>query len=99
MKDCTCPTKVLTKQRIEKFASRARAYICTYHYIEQMLNKENAARVVAIDGENPTASSAARQQFLFSEVDRVMRNFKAHRCVLDFDTGFVNSELKEVKEE
>jgi hypothetical protein len=27
VKDCTCPTNVLTKQRIEKFASRARAYM------------------------------------------------------------------------
>ena len=34
VKDCTCPTNVLTKQRIEKFASWARAYICTFHHIE-----------------------------------------------------------------
>jgi hypothetical protein len=27
VKDCTCPKTVLTKERIEKFAARARAYI------------------------------------------------------------------------
>jgi hypothetical protein len=35
VKECTCPINVLTKERIEKFASRARAYICTYHHLEQ----------------------------------------------------------------
>jgi hypothetical protein len=35
VKDCTCPVNVLTKQRIEKFASCARAYICTYHHLHQ----------------------------------------------------------------
>jgi hypothetical protein len=104
VKDCTCPTNVLTKQRIEKFASRARAYICTYHHLQQK-NKENAAGVVAIDDENPTttntashvATGATKQELLYSEIDRLMKNFKAHRCALDFDRGFVNSELKEVK--
>ena len=31
---------------------------------------------------------------MYSEIDR---NFKAHRFALDFDRGFVNSELKEAK--
>jgi hypothetical protein len=31
----TCPESVPTKVRIEKFAARARAYICTYHHLEQ----------------------------------------------------------------
>ena len=29
VRECTCPERVLTKVRIEKFAARARAYICT----------------------------------------------------------------------
>ncbi len=95
---------MLTKQRIEKFTSRARAYICTYHHIEQK-NKEPAAGVVADDDENPTASntashvasSAAKQELLYSEIDRHMKNFKAHWCALDFDRGFLNCELKEAK--
>jgi hypothetical protein len=35
VKECTCPATALTKDRIEKFASRARAHICTYHHLEQ----------------------------------------------------------------
>jgi hypothetical protein len=29
----------------------------------------------------------------------MMKAFKGHRCALDFDCGFVNSELKKGKEE
>ena len=39
----------------------------------------------------------AKQELLYSEIDRLMKNFKAHRCALDIDRGFVNSELKEAK--
>jgi hypothetical protein len=28
---------------------------------------------------------------------RLMKAFNGHRCALDFDRGFVNSELKEAK--
>ncbi|KAI2488872.1 hypothetical protein MHU86_25926 [Fragilaria crotonensis] len=35
VRDCTCPDSVLTKVRMEKFAARARAYISTYHHLEQ----------------------------------------------------------------
>ncbi|KAI2501400.1 hypothetical protein MHU86_13067 [Fragilaria crotonensis] len=40
VKESTCPASVLTKIRIE-FASRARAYICTYHHIEEEKNKRS----------------------------------------------------------
>ncbi len=35
MRECTCPVNVLSKVRIEKFALPARAYICTYHHLDQ----------------------------------------------------------------
>jgi hypothetical protein len=31
---CTCPVNVLSKKRIQKFAARTRAYICTYHHLD-----------------------------------------------------------------
>ena len=36
---------------------------------------------------------AKKQQLLYSEIERLMKNFKVHRCALDFDRGFVNAEL------
>ena len=98
VKDCICPTNVLTRVRVEKFASRARAYICTSHHLEQMSLQNKAADAITVN-ENSTSDAAPagalKQELLYSEIERLMKAFKGHRCALDFDRGFVNSELKE----
>jgi hypothetical protein len=98
VKDCTCPTNVLTRVRVEKFAARARAYICTYHHLEQKNLENKAADAITVD-ENSTSNAAPvgvlKQELLYSQIERLMKAFKGHRCALDFDQGFVNSELKE----
>jgi hypothetical protein len=92
---------VLTKKRIEKFAARARAYICTYHHLykEQM-------RVAAEHKDSNSASNANRtspadripshkqQELLYSDIEGPSKVFKGHSCALDFDGGFVHSELR-----
>jgi hypothetical protein len=60
VKECTCSSTVLTKGRIEKFASQARAYICTYHHIVEQ-QKQQAAIVAATD-ENSTVTSAPKNK-------------------------------------
>ncbi|KAI2512572.1 Sigma factor PP2C-like phosphatase [Fragilaria crotonensis] len=87
VKDCACPIKVLTKERIEKFASRARAYICTYHHLEQLQQQVAAAAV----NEDPNSSATARirvtpipthikQELLsYSDIERVKKDFRSHR--------------------
>jgi hypothetical protein len=35
-----------------------------------------------------------KQELLFTKIEQMMKDFKVHRCALDFDRGFVNSELK-----
>ena len=99
VKDCTCPDNVLTKVRIEKFAARARAYICTYHHLEQQKHAggagpDNTDDVLENNGDPPK-----QQELLYSEIERLMKAFKGHRCALDFDRGFVHAELKEAKAE
>ena len=91
VRDCTCPENVLTKVRIEKFAARARAYICTYHHLEQQ--KQRAVSQNSNDCE--AAQQPKQEELLYSEIERLMKAFKGHRCALDFDWGFVHSELKE----
>ncbi len=90
-KECTCPVTVLTKDRIEKFASRTRAYICSYHYLEQCagaVSECNDSRVAAV-------GATIKQELLYFEIERLMKAFKGHRCAIDFDLGFVNSQLIE----
>ncbi len=42
---------------------------------------------------------APKQELLYSQIERLMKAFKTHRCALDFDRGFVHSELKSAKVE
>ena len=103
VKECTCPINVLTKERIEKFASRARAYICTYHHLEQ---QQQQAAAVANEDPNSSATASSpiptqiKQELIsYSDIERVRKDFKCHRCVLDFDSGFVHSQLRNAKVE
>ena len=107
VKESTCPENVLTKVRIEKFASRARAYICTYHHIEEEKNKKQRLSAVAAEiveepatvlPDGDAVPNPKHQELLYTEIERLMKAFKGHRCALDFDRGFVHSELKEVIE-
>jgi hypothetical protein len=94
VKESTSPVEQLQEDRIRRFAARARAYICTYYY----LGKKTAAG--ASGGTNNSLVTeepqlvTKEQQLLFSEIERLMKDFKVHRCALDFDRGFVNAELK-----
>ena len=104
VKDCTCPVNVLTKQRIEKFALRARAYICTYHHLYQeqkqaSAEQEDSNSASNADSTSPVAGipSHKQQDLLYSEIERLSKAFKGHRCALDFDSGFVQSELRNAK--
>ena len=91
VRDCTCPEKVLTKVRIEKFAARARAYICTYHHLEHQ--KQQGAGARSQNSEN--REEPKQQELLYSEIERLTKAFRGHRCALDFDRCFVHSELKQ----
>jgi hypothetical protein len=107
VKECTSPENVSTMVRIEKLASRARAYICMYHCIEEEKNKKKRLGAVAADiVEEPATAlpdgdavpNPKHQELHYTEIKRLMKAFKGHRCALDFDRGFVHSELKEVIE-
>ena len=93
VRECTS-VKVLTKERVEKFASRARAYICTYHHLEKAAQTAPAAGSAA-SVDSMSVVGAPKQQLLYTEIERLMKAFKGHRCALDFDRGFVTSSLKE----
>jgi hypothetical protein len=83
VEECTSPVKVLTKDRIEKFALRARANICTYHHLEQQVQSGPAAAATGVD---PIAV-LPKQELLNTDIERLMKAFKGHRCAHDFDRG------------
>jgi hypothetical protein len=93
-----CPATVLTKERVSKFAARARAYICTYYHLSR--DEENVLECDSFDvgSSTPRAiNKSEKHQLLYKEIERLMKKFKTHRCALDFDQSFVKAE--ELKEE
>ena len=89
VKESICPVNQLFKKRVCKLSARARAYICTYYHLAK------TTEAGASGGSNTNNSLVTEQQpLLYNEIERLMKDFKVHRCALDFDRGFVNAELK-----
>ena len=91
VKESICPVNQLFKKRVCKLSARARAYICSYYQLAK------TAEAGASGGSNTNNSLVTeQQQLLYSEIERLTKDFKIHRCrcALDFDRGFVNAELK-----
>ncbi len=90
VRDSTCPINELTKERVEKFAARARAYICTYHHVFEMQQRRQQQHQAS-----ESIESLEDQGLLLSDIQRLTKLFTSDRCALDFDRGFVNGALKE----
>ncbi|KAG7367752.1 hypothetical protein IV203_030423 [Nitzschia inconspicua] len=79
--ECTNVETELTKARIRKFSARARAYLCTYHYLATA--EPTSAAIKDNDQEKK------QKVPMMDEIERLMKKFKTHRCAFDFDRGFV----------
>ncbi|KAG7341315.1 hypothetical protein IV203_023266 [Nitzschia inconspicua] len=84
--ECTNVETELTKARIRKFSARARAYLCTYHYlatVEPTAAEPTSAAIKDNDQEEK------QKVPMMDEIESLMKKFKTHRCAFDFDRGFV----------
>jgi hypothetical protein len=71
--------------RIRSYSARARAYICTYHYIAQESKEQEQ---VAADPQGNALQE--EPTLLLKEIERLAKEFRTHRCAFDFDKGFLN---------
>jgi hypothetical protein len=69
---------VLRKERVRLFSKRAREYICAYIVLSQEEGKQNED-----DAVNHCAAVPVK-------IEQLTKDFKMHRCALDFDKGFIN---------
>jgi len=94
---CCDPAIHLTIERVRKMAKRARSYICTYHYLAQEMIEADNNRL-AIEADQPQPQNeillAKQQKLLFVNIENLTKEFRTHRCALDFDGNFVASLLK-----
>jgi hypothetical protein len=68
---------VITTERIRKFSRRAHQYLVAYHAIDT--GQVNEATQVACSKYGPVA------------MEKLIGQFKTHRCAMDFDYKFVMS--------
>jgi hypothetical protein len=71
---------VLSTERVGKFSQWTRAYMCTYLALE----KEKGITTGEQTKQNESTSVPVK-------VEQMVKQFKMHRYVLDFDQGFINS--------
>ena len=70
---------VLTTETVQKFSARARAYMLAY------LALENQSE--AYTNAETTMSSTS----IVTKIEKMVKEFKTHRCALDFDGSFIKS--------
>ena len=80
--------KELHRLRICKFARHARSYTCTYVCLDNNtelakdFKDEKGNQVIDLTSEN-----------ILPSIERLRKQFKTHRCVLDFDMKFIKEEF------
>jgi hypothetical protein len=69
---------VVTTERVRLFSQRTRAYMQAYHKIrhKQLTNSAKMDSVINDDSASPV------------KVEKVLKEFKTHRCAMDFDSSF-----------
>jgi hypothetical protein len=81
---CTS-TDVLMRERVQKFARRARQYIMGYHVMH--LSSQQGNTSTDTDHENSAIIPV--------KLEQMVKKFKTHRCALDFDHSFCKKEFND----
>ena len=82
--------EVLTREKVQKFAKRARRYILGYNLLWQIKQ--------GITQSSDSHDDLSRENMLAvipSKLEQMVKKFKTHRCAMDFDHSFVKAIYKE----
>ena len=95
--DSTCPTKELTKEtRMEKFAEQHAPIVVLTIIFLVWSSSEWGNRITHTANIIATSLTSMEDQSDFQQ--HLTKQFKSHRCALDFDCGFLITAFKEAKE-
>ena len=81
---------VITRERVQKFARRARHYIVGNHVLHQM----QQGLIESANGEQ-LQDSSGNLAIIPAKLEQMVKKFKTHRCAMDFDHSFCKAIYKE----
>jgi hypothetical protein len=76
---------VLTVERARKFSQRAREYIQAYHTLHEKSQERE-------DQQQHTTGTTTTYNITLDKI-HLIKDFKTHRCTLDFDNGFIKATM------
>ena len=76
---------------MRKFSKRARDYIIAYHAVE---NHNNEIKELTLNKKGNAENTVVIDESTVVKVERMKREFKTHRCAMDFDTKFLKSDFR-----
>jgi hypothetical protein len=79
--------------RIKSYSARARAYICTYHYIAKQNNQKQQQAVASQEQQQQQPAPKEEPTLLLREIEQLAKEFRTHRCAFHFDKGFLDVKL------
>jgi hypothetical protein len=83
---------------VRSFRKRVQAYICAYYAFEK-------AKIAQRDNQDFLEKAYAQDDHLekgsleYWKVEHMAQQFRTYRCALDFDQGFCNGHILELKKE
>jgi hypothetical protein len=88
----------MTKKRVRSFSKRARAYICAYYAFgkEKIARPDNQDLLEEVDARDDHLEKGSLEYW---KIEQMAQQFLTHRCAFDFDRGFCNGHILELKKE
>ena len=69
--------EVLNQERVIKFSKRAREYIMSYHTVRLQQQRQQTSS----DDDDPLITPM--------KIEKLIKEFKTHRCALDFEYKYI----------
>ncbi len=82
---------MLTQTRIRLFSRRACQYILAYYTLQQTSDVANS--MINAD------TTGLQHQITQVKIEQLVKEFKTHRCAMDFDSSFIKSVMVKMEEQ
>jgi hypothetical protein len=85
VRKCLDNSMVLNIERIRSFSRRARQYTIAYYTLQLQQNERQEQQ------QHETFLANGDTQLSSAKIESMVKDFKTHRCALDFDSAFIKS--------